>query len=144
MSDSIDRSIVIKMLIENKPMIWQNDDYELGMLNQYENDLAIIKAVPSAEPETCAYWDRESNFCALHRPSAQPSYSCSHEKDAQPRMKGKWIPHSEKSREYIGTVLVSVKYDYWLCNICGYRVENGQPMYNFCPNCGAYMRGEKE
>ena len=21
--------------------------------------------------ETCAYWDRESNFCALHRPSAQ-------------------------------------------------------------------------
>lgn len=25
--------------------------------------------------ETCAYWDSESNICALHRPSAQPSIS---------------------------------------------------------------------
>ena len=48
MSDSIDRSIAIKMLIENKPMVWQDDDYELGAMNQYENDLATIKAVPSA------------------------------------------------------------------------------------------------
>jgi len=59
------------------------------------------------------------------------------------RKKGRWIPHSEKSREYIGTVLVNVTYDYWLCDACGYRVENGQPMYNFCPYCGADMRGER-
>ncbi len=52
---------------------------------------------------------------------------------------GKWIPHREKSREYIGTVLAYVRYDYWLCDTCGYRVEYGQPMYNFCPNCGAKM-----
>lgn len=58
--------------------------------------------------------------------------------------KGKWLPHSEKSREYIGTVLVNVEYDYWFCDICGYRVEKGQPMYNFCPNCGADMRGEQD
>lgn len=58
------------------------------------------------------------------------------------RKKGKWIPHKEKSREYIGTVLVSVEYDYWLCDACGYRVENGQPMYNFCPYCGADMGGD--
>ena len=52
-----------------------------------------IESLPSAEPkldkndmpeqgdsakfgvitgETCAYWDSESNMCALHRPSAQP------------------------------------------------------------------------
>ena len=55
--------------------------------------------------------------------------------------KGKWMPHIEKSREYIGTVLVNVEYDYWFCDTCGYRVENGQPTYNFCPNCGADMRG---
>lgn len=60
------------------------------------------------------------------------------------RKKGKWIPHSEKSREYIGTVLVNVEYDYWLCDACGYRVENGQPMYKFCPNCGADMRGKTD
>ena len=63
--------------------------------------------------------------------------------DVAPVVHGKWIPHREKSREYIGTVLVHVKYDYWLCDTCGYRVENGQPMYNFCPNCGAKMDGDK-
>lgn len=59
------------------------------------------------------------------------------------RPKGKWIPHSEKSREYIGTVLVNVEYDYWVCDTCGYRVKNGQPIHNFCPNCGAKMEVEK-
>lgn len=62
---------------------------------------------------------------------------------AEPK-KGKWIPHSEKSREYIGTALVNVEYDYWFCDTCGYRVENGQPIYNFCPHCGADMRSGKE
>lgn len=65
-------------------------------------------------------------------PSAEPE-----------RKKGKWLPYREKSREYIGTVLVNISYDYWFCNACGYRVENGQPMYNFCPNCGADMREEE-
>lgn len=60
------------------------------------------------------------------------------------RKMGKWIPHKERSREYIGTVLINVEYDYWFCDICGYRVKNGQPMYNFCPNCGADMRGENK
>lgn len=37
-----------------------------------ENGIEFIKEQPSAQPETCAYWDRESNLCALHRPFAQP------------------------------------------------------------------------
>lgn len=74
---------------------------------------------------------------ALYRTVA--SKECVPAADVAPVVHGKWIPHSEKSREYIGTVLVHVKYDYWLCDTCGYRVENGQPMYNFCPNCGARM-----
>ena len=62
--------------------------------------------------------------------------------DAERMKMGKWIPHKEISREYIGTVLMYVTYDYWFCDNCNYRVENGQPMYNFCPNCGADMREE--
>lgn len=58
--------------------------------------------------------------------------------------KGKWIPHREKSREYIGTALVNIEYDYWFCDTCGYRVENGQPIYNFCPHCGVDMRSEQD
>ena len=58
-------------------------------------------------------------------PSAQPE-----------QKKGKWIPHIEESREYIGTAVVGIIYDYWFCDTCGYRVEDGRPLYNFCPNCG--------
>lgn len=58
--------------------------------------------------------------------------------------KGKWIPHCEMSREYFGTVLVNVEYEYWFCDACGYRVEKGRPMYNFCPNCGARMEAKDE
>lgn len=67
-----------------------------------------------------------------------------HAPTIEERKSGKWTPHRERSREYIGTVLVNVTYDYWFCDTCGYRVENGRPMYNFCPNCGAYMRGEND
>ena len=79
--------------------------------------------------ENCGATDCGTIFDDI--PSAQPD-----------RKKGKWIPHSETCREYIGTVLVRVDYDYWFCDACGYRVEKGQPMYKFCPNCGADMRGE--
>lgn len=61
----------------------------------------------------------------LNLPSAQPK-----------RKKGKWIPDIEESHEYIGPAGISVKYDYWFCDVCGYRVEDKQPLYNFCPNCG--------
>lgn len=71
--------------------------------------------------------------------------ACEKELSIEPERKtGKWIPHIEKSREYIGTVLVNVTYDYWLCDACGYRVENGQTTYNFCPHCGADMRGGRD
>ena len=60
------------------------------------------------------------------------------------RNRSEWLPHIEKSREYIGTFLVNVSYDYWFCDACGYRLDNGQQMYNFCPNCGADMRGGQE
>lgn len=40
--------------------------------NVYSELHDMISMLPSVQPETCAYWDRESNFCALHRPSAQP------------------------------------------------------------------------
>lgn len=33
----------------------------------------ILKSLPSAkQPRTCEYWDNESNYCTLNRPSAEP------------------------------------------------------------------------
>ena len=58
-------------------------------------------------------------------PSAQPE-----------RKKGKWIYHSE-----IGWG------DTWLCDQCGEKTTStvmGKPRANYCPMCGAYMRGEND
>lgn len=52
-------------------------------------------------------------------PSAQPE-----------RKKGKWIECEEDWRHQIV---------WWRCSECNYNVS---AHYNFCPNCGADMRGE--
>lgn len=52
----------------------------------------------------------------------------------QPK-RGKWIHHPE-----IGWG------ETWLCDQCGEKTTStvmGNPRANFCPNCGADMRGEK-
>ena len=101
-----------------------------------------INALPSAQPDLdewctdCKEYDSEKHCCPRFNKVIRQAM-----KDVQPeRKKGKWIPHKEISREYMGTVLVNVTYDFWFCDICGYQVKNGQPTYNFCPNCGADMR----
>lgn len=39
---------------------------------EYQGIIDRFMAFASAQTETCAYWDREINICALHRQSAQP------------------------------------------------------------------------
>jgi hypothetical protein len=109
-SDTISRQAAIDALMHNQD-VYSHNFYD-DPIDKYT--AAIIAA------------DIDS---LVNLPSAEPE-----------RPKGKWIPHIEKSREYIGTVLINVEYDYWFCDTCGYRVKNGQPTYNFCPNCGADMR----
>jgi rubrerythrin len=64
---------------------------------------------------------------------------------AQPeRKKGKWIHGREISREMIGDCIIAIFYDGWTCSECGCLVEKErEPLYKYCPNCGADMRGEK-
>ena len=90
--------------------------------------------------EKCAWVDKEWSRCKRGGDFEDACSAIENAPTIEERKVGKWIPHSEKSREYIGTVLIDVTYDYWFCDACGYRVEKGQPMYNFCPNCGADMR----
>lgn len=56
------------------------------------------------------------------------------------RKKGKWIHGREVYREYMGATLMTVHYSHWECSVCGYQAEN-EPVWKFCPNCGAYMGG---
>lgn len=59
-------------------------------------------------------------------PSAQPE-----------RIKGRWV-----GTDYDGFADGNPVYDEWKCSECGCVVEDEEPTWNYCPNCGADMRGE--
>ena len=55
---------------------------------------------------------------------------------------GKWIHGRELSRKMIGDCIIAIRYDGWKCSECGCLVEEErEPLYKFCPNCGARMEG---
>lgn len=58
------------------------------------------------------------------------------------RKKGKWEHGREVSRDYIGDMCVAIHYENWRCSNCNYLVDWGQPMWNYCPSCGADMRAQ--
>ena len=53
---------------------------------------------------------------------------------SSPRKKGHWVGIDDEPCEV------------WECDVCGCVCEDwtGKPTYNFCPNCGADMRGEED
>lgn len=55
---------------------------------------------------------------------------------AEPRKRGEWIDRSDGGR------ILHPWWESYECEQCGY---SGSSVWNFCPNCGADMRGgEKE
>ena len=71
----------------------------------------------------------------LHEvPSAQPE-----------RKKGKWVHGREIAREMVGDAVTAIFYEGWQCSECKCIVEEErEPLWNFCPSCGADMRGEQD
>ena len=54
---------------------------------------------------------------------------------AQPK-RGRWERHYSRPNVYADL--------FWHCSECGYRSsDNWADKFNFCPNCGADMRGEQ-
>lgn len=51
---------------------------------------------------------------------------------------GRWLHGKEISRDYIGDVCVCIHYEKWWCSECDYRIDE-QPLWEFCPICGAKM-----
>ena len=48
------------------------------------------------------------------------------------REKGEWIKHPTFHEDF----------DCWVCNKCGEEISGHENKTNFCPNCGADMRGD--
>ena len=118
-----------------------------------------LKALPSAQPERLTDDDFETirihlnaykeKLCNLHRweeaeeyqriinrfmsfASAQPTIE-------QERKTGEWI-----GMEYDGYADGNYVYYEWKCSKCGCVIEEeGRPTYNYCPQCGADMRGNE-
>lgn len=52
------------------------------------------------------------------------------------RLQGEWV--GEADGYYNGELI----YDTWYCSNCDYVVDDDEPpTWNFCPNCGARMKG---
>ena len=101
MSDLIDRRAVLSLLIRCN--VSENVG---GLLYQ------SIKQLPPAQQETCEYWDDESNYCTLYRPSAQSE-----------RKRGKWMHDGSNWKNR------------WVCSECGRKIFD-EPT-NYCEMCGS-------
>lgn len=131
MDDLISRQKVLDLI-----SIQPSEETSKGLLYQ------SVKQLPSEQPAPCAYWDRESNICALHRPSAQPEPQECEKCIFQPfkqfqqvRKKGKWavrVIRGNWADDVIST-----------CSECGTTFRN-LDVANYCPNCGCAMEGEEE
>lgn len=120
---------------------YEHDFIEVEAYFKQFND--ELRKLPSAQPErqcnTCSYnclsWDEEPcDSCTIanshYKPSAHPE-----------RKNGKWIGKHERK---LFSHPDSITYE---CSECGYSIYTiyGMPeTTNFCPNCGADMRGDTE
>ena len=68
MSDLIRRQDAIDVLEER---LRANGYSNVGLVSELNRSIGYIMRLPSAQPNACEYWDDESDFCALNRPSAQ-------------------------------------------------------------------------
>lgn len=92
------------------------------MFPDYMTVWKYLHQLPSAErregqPSGCEYWDNESNFCTLNRPSAV--------------RRGRWekIELSAPSGDYV----------MFQCSECASLYYEPS---SYCPNCGARMEAE--
>ena len=86
-----------------------------------------LVSVPTAEPNSCEYWDSESRFCALRRPQAEPTIKA-YTIEIEPVKHGRWK---------------QIAHPWYECSECGERTAvvnlNGEVVWNYCPHCGARM-----
>lgn len=116
-SDLISRADAIEALGE-EPLVWCDDDYEIAERSQWRDGVEAIKSVPSAD-----------------------------------RPRGEWIETAQDYYETVnkkgGGVNENTEFfaDDIACPNCLAKfsnIDNETERFDFCPNCGADMRGDTE
>lgn len=134
MNDTISRQGAIEAL--KNQMSDCNDLYNIPV----RRSIVILEQLPPAQPDLdqwctdCKEYDSEKHHCPRFSRVIREAL-----KDAQleQRKGGKWIPQDmNQSNGMISTAV----YYYPKCSVCGWTAN----FTNFCPNCGADMRGEKD
>ena len=68
MNDLISRQEAIDVLEER---LQANGYSNAALVLEFNRSIGYLMRLPSAQRESCEYWDAESNYCTLNRPSAQ-------------------------------------------------------------------------
>jgi hypothetical protein len=101
-------------------------------MEMYTDDDAVeaIEGLPSVQPDLdewcpdCKEYDSKRHYCPRFNRVIREAL-----KEAKPRKPGKWTVYDRHT----------IPYQY-VCSSCG---AFHRAMYDFCPSCGADMRGEK-
>ena len=109
MKDLISRQSAIDALREMAIALYGYDVTSVVSCATYK-----LQNMPSAQ-QGCEFWDNESNFCALNKPSAELKT-------------GRWILVKPRITPYE-----------YRCSVCG---AYHRALYDYCPTCGSDMKGE--
>ena len=115
-------------LIDRQEAIKEIKKYFNGLPIVVHSDmLKIIQGLPSAEPISQIKWERDTAIAQLK----ELGYGL-----GEKPKKGKWISEGQKDKGL----------NFWMhCSMCGYKtIDAPSSRTNFCPNCGAGMRGGEE
>lgn len=93
-----------------------------------ERQAAIDASCTCHGGKHCNHYPCKDVQAIMDLPSVQPQ-----------RMKGKWI-----GTEFDGYADGNPVYYEWKCSVCGCVVEDEEPTWNYCPNCGTDMRGGQD
>ena len=137
------RGKIMDDLISRQALLAEYDRLHVGEPGRARK---MIEDAPSAQPDLnewctdCKEYDKEKHHCPRFNRVIREAL-----KDAQPERKpGKWI---ERKHGYWSFVNDKGERDGWIpsyeCSECGSGGWRYPEVMNFCPSCGADMRGEQ-
>lgn len=151
MDDLISRAEAIEALGEEPP-VWCDEEYEIAERDQWRADIEAIKSVPSADRPMvikCKPFLSKEDFKAFaEQVSDQNVILIPHEAEvvstntstkstnistdtSADRPRGEWVYRRE--------LVEDTPFTGYRCSNCNYW--QGMGSWNYCPHCGADMRG---